>query len=157
MTVTTDEDRYVVCRADELGPGQRRIVNLGGRSIGVFNVGGRYYALYNRCPHKGAPLCEGIVTDGVEGPGRGRYELVKEGEIVRCPWHGWEFDITTGRSWFNPHRVRVRSYDVGVEKLPDRVDTYPVEVEAEMVVLYLGRRHRQPAAGSVGRTAAEEQ
>jgi nitrite reductase/ring-hydroxylating ferredoxin subunit len=141
------EDRSVVCRTRDLGPGQRRIVTVKGLSIGVFNVKGRYYALYNRCPHKGAPLCEGIVTSGVQGTVPGEYRLVKEDEIIRCPWHGWEFDITTGRSWFNPHRVRVRRYDVEVERLPDHVDTYPVEVEAEMVVLYL--RRRAPAAAAV--------
>jgi nitrite reductase (NADH) small subunit len=141
---------YVVCRASELRPGERRIVEVDGRSIGVFNVKGRYYALYNRCPHKGAPLCQGMVTDGVEGPGRGRYELVKEGEIVRCPWHGWEFDITTGRSWFNPHKVRVRRYDVEVARLPDHVDTFPVEVEREMVVVYLRRRDGRTATGGLG-------
>lgn len=140
-----------MCRASELPPGERRIVDVGGISIGVFNVKGTYYALFNRCPHKGAQLCLGIVTDGVEGPARGRYELVKEGEIVRCPWHGWEFDITSGRSWFNPHRVRVRRYDVEVERLPDHVDTFPVEVEQEMVVVYLGRRagERVTSGGTV--------
>lgn len=143
----TAEARHVVCKAAELPPGERRIVEVGGLSVGVFNVKGSYYALYNRCPHKAAPLCRGVITDGVEGPARGRYELVKEGEIVRCPWHGWEFDITSGRSWFNPHKVRVRRYQVEVERLPEHVDTFPVEVEEEMVVLYLGRRSRQSQTG----------
>jgi 3-phenylpropionate/trans-cinnamate dioxygenase ferredoxin subunit len=147
--VTAGDGRHVVCRTSELPPGERRIVEIGGRSIGVFNVKGTYYALYNRCPHKGAPLCRGIVTDGVRGPGRGRYERVREGEIVRCPWHGWEFDITSGRSWFNPHRVRVRKYDVEVERLPDHVDTFPIEVEQEMVVLYLTRRGAAEATGGM--------
>ena len=75
---------------------------------------------------------------------RGEYEVVREGEIVRCPWHGWEFDILSGRSWFNPHKLRVRTYDVVVEreiaKLPDHVDTFPVRVEDDVVVLYLGQR-----------------
>src|SRR5438034_6562404 len=110
------QNRYVVCRVDELRPGQRKIVEFDGLSIGVFNVKGGYYALYNRCPHKAAPLCLGLVTDGVNGPSRGEYEIVREGEIVRCPWHGWEFDILTGRSWFNPHKLRVRTYDVTVER-----------------------------------------
>ena len=45
----------------------------------------------------------------------GEYIWAREGEILRCPWHGWEFDITTGRSIFNPHRMRVRTYEVTVE------------------------------------------
>lgn len=134
---------YVVCRVEELPPGERKIVEVRGISIGVFNVKGRYYALYNRCPHKGAPLCLGRISDGVVSSGRGQYELVREGEILRCPWHGWEFDITTGRSWFNPHTLRVRSYDVAVERTPpmaDHVATFPVRVEEELVVLHLDRR-----------------
>lgn len=139
---------YVVCRVEELTPGARRIVEVRGISIGVFNVKGHYYALFNRCPHKGAPLCLGRVGDGVVSAERGQYELVHEGEILRCPWHGWEFDITTGRSWFNPHRLRVRSYDVAVERAPwmvDHVATFPVSVEEDLVVLYLHR----PRAGGV--------
>ena len=50
---------HVVGTTDEIGPGQRKIVEIDGRSIGVFNVGGRYYALRNQCPHAGARLCDG--------------------------------------------------------------------------------------------------
>lgn len=137
------DSRYVVCPAAELPPGERRIVDVEGLSIGVFNVDGSYYALYNRCPHRGAPLCRGVLTDGVDGHARGEYTLSKHGQILRCPWHGWEFDVTSGRSWFNPHRVRVRSYDVEVERLPDHVDAFPVTVEEEHVVLYLRRKARR--------------
>ena len=142
-------DRYVVCAANELPPGTRRIVTVGSRSIGVFNVGGRYYALRNVCPHQGAPLCEGPLT-GTALPGPpGTFRYGREGEILRCPWHGWEFDVTSGRSIFNPHAVRVRSYPVAVEAtvpLPDEVsvETYPVSVERKMVVLrgvMAGRSH----------------
>ncbi len=133
-------DRYVVCAADELAPGTRRIVTVGSRSIGVFNVGGRYYALRNVCPHQGAPLCQGTLT-GTTLPGPpGTFRYGKEGRILRCPWHGWEFDVTDGRSIFNPRAVRVRAYPVGVEATaphPDevRVETCPVRVERKMVVL----------------------
>jgi hypothetical protein len=50
----------VVARAEEIPPGERKIVEVGGRSIGVFNIAGRYYALRNRCPHQGGPLCTGL-------------------------------------------------------------------------------------------------
>ena len=142
--------RVVVCAAEELPPGTRRIVKVGARSIGVFNVGGRYYALRNVCPHQGAPLCRGPLT-GTTLPGPpGSYRYAREGEILRCPWHGWEFDVTNGRSIFNPHAVRVRRYPVAVETgsrprvdtdcLPVDVDgvkveTYRVGVERKMVVL----------------------
>ena len=130
--------RHVVCRVEELPPGQRRIVDVGGRTIGVFNVNGSYYALLNRCPHKAAPLCLGVLKGLVLGPEPYRYEIEREGEILRCPWHGWEFDVTNGRSIYNPHRVRVKSYDVRVEAAEDdpSVETFEVSVERQVVVLH---------------------
>ena len=67
-------------------------------------------------------------------------ELSRPGEIIRCPWHGWEFDITNGRSIFNPHRLRVRSYEVTVEPPEDddpSLTTYPVTVERGRVVVHV--------------------
>jgi 3-phenylpropionate/trans-cinnamate dioxygenase ferredoxin subunit len=127
----------VVGRVGEIPPGQRKIVELEGRSIGVFNVKGTFYALRNSCPHQAAPLCLGSVQGMTVAPRPGVYAYVREGEILRCPWHGWEFDLTTGRSIFNPHKVRVRAYPVTVE--PDEedpsVETYPVTVERGRVVV----------------------
>lgn len=54
-------ERYVVGRVSEVPPGARKIVEVAGRSIGVFNVNGQYFALRNRCPHQAAPLCLGAV------------------------------------------------------------------------------------------------
>ena len=131
--------RHVVCHVDELLPGQRKIVDVDGRSIGVFNVNGRFYALLSRCPHKAAPLCLGVLKGLVTGPEPYRYEIEREGEILRCPWHGWEFDITNGRSIFNPHRVRAKSYDVAVEAAEEdpSVETFPVAIERRVIVLLL--------------------
>jgi 3-phenylpropionate/trans-cinnamate dioxygenase ferredoxin subunit len=78
-----------------------------GRSIGVFNLGGDYHALRNVCPHQMAPLCLGKVTGTTAPAPPGEYRWERDGKIIRCPWHGWEFDITTGRSVFNPHKLRV--------------------------------------------------
>ena len=110
--------RHVVCYADELLPGERRIVELEGRSIGVFNVNNQFYAVRNRCPHKGAPLCKGMIKGLVTSTKPYEYNVTRDGEILRCPWHGWEFDLLTGKSVFNPHRLRVKSYDVSVEEWP---------------------------------------
>ena len=129
--------RHVVCRASELGPGERRIVEVDGLSIGVFNVKGSYYALYNRCPHRGAPVCQGKLIDFFTADEPYRIRVEREGEILRCPWHAWEFDVTNGRSVFNPHRVRVRSYEVSVEEPDPSLPTFPVTVEDRMVVLHL--------------------
>ena len=68
------------------------------------------------------------------------YVYAREGEIIKCPWHGWEFDIATGQSVFNPHRVRIQTYDVTVEDPADidpSIETYPVTVEGEIVVVHV--------------------
>lgn len=132
--------RYVVAQVSEIPPGSRRIVYpTGGVGIGIFNVGGSFYALKNSCPHMGAPLCEGMLTgttepqvdaDGSLGAVWGR-----DGEIIGCPWHHWEFDITTGRTLF-PSRNRVASYPVTIEQ----VESYEVEVEDGLVVVDLSRK-----------------
>ncbi len=139
--------RHVVARASELPPGERRIVEVNGRSIGVFNVHGHYYALRNSCPHQAAPLCLGAIKGMTMPSAPGEYIWAREGEILRCPWHGWEFDITTGRSIFNPHKTRVKAYEVTVEPDPapapetgvdaEAVETYPVTVEDGIVILHL--------------------
>src|ERR671927_2002486 len=130
--------KHVVAMVDEIPPGQRKIVEIEGRSIGIFNIAGTYYALRNRCPHQGAPLCLGTVT-GTTLPSRpGEYIWGRDGEILRCPWHGWEFDITNGKSIFNPHRMRVRTYEVTVEPDEDpAIETYPVTVEDGVIVLHV--------------------
>ena len=127
----------VVARADEIEPGQRKLVTVGGRSIGVFNVAGEYFALRNRCPHQGGPLCEGTQFAPLRATAPGDYERGADGEIIRCPWHGWEFDVRTGRSWFDPLRTRVRSYPAGVREL--EAETFPARREGAYVVVELGR------------------
>jgi 3-phenylpropionate/trans-cinnamate dioxygenase ferredoxin subunit len=132
-------ERCVLGRVSDFPAGTRRIVTVGGRSIGVFNIGGRFYALRNRCPHQGAPLCLGKVK-GTTLAGR-PYEYVygRDQEILQCPWHGWEFEIATGRTYFNPHRLCVKTYDVTVESLaPDDVtlETFEVTTDAGFVVLH---------------------
>ncbi len=130
--------RHAVCKISELPPGERRIVEVEGRSIGVFNINHAFYALRNVCPHQGGPLCLGRVKGTTSAARPLAYEYVKEGEIIVCPWHCWEFDIPTGRSVFNPHRMRVKTYPVTVEPEEDpSVETYPVTVERGLVVIHL--------------------
>ena len=132
---------------DEIPAGQRKIVEVAGRSIGVFNVGGEFFALRNRCPHQGGPLCLGPLGGFVSSSGPGEYTYSRQGEILRCPWHGWEFDIRTGQSWFDPAGVRVRRYSVtvegdeapgssaGLEQGPFVAEMYPISVEQRRVVV----------------------
>ena len=142
---------FPVCSVAELPVGARKIVQAGNKSVGVFNVNGKYYALRNSCPHQFAPLCLGNIT-GTTAPSKvGEYIWEKEGEILRCPWHGWEFEIPTGRSIFNPHKVRVKTYEVTVE-LPDgsrekqtlaadapdpAVETFAVTLEAGTIYIHV--------------------
>jgi nitrite reductase/ring-hydroxylating ferredoxin subunit len=135
---------HVVGTTDEIPPGGRTIVDIDGRSIGVFNVAGRYYALRNTCPHAGARLCEGTLSGLVTSSAPGEYTYERSEEILRCPWHGWEFDITTGRSWFDPARTRVRAYETTVEPDvagyrpgPYVAERYEVEVDREYVVVHV--------------------
>jgi nitrite reductase/ring-hydroxylating ferredoxin subunit len=140
--------KHVIGRVDEFPEGERRIVAIGLRSIGVFRAGGRFYALRNRCPHQGGPLCEGTVQPWVESRAPGEFRLREGRYRVACPWHNWEYDLETGESWFDPRGSRVRPYPVSVEpgdeivRGPYTAETFPVAVEGEHVVVDLpgGRR-----------------
>lgn len=111
---TTSQGRYVVAHADELAVGQRKIITVNGREIGIFNVDGTYYALRNRCPHRGAPLCRGRTSSLAISTEVGQVERIRHGEILKCPWHLWDFDLTTGQAIHDPQQ-RVRAYQVVVE------------------------------------------
>ncbi len=114
--------KHIVCPVSDMPIGTRKIIKIGSRSIGVFNVDNHFYALLNLCPHQGANLCEGPVggtnlpTDGYQ------YIYANEGKVLRCSRHGWEFDITTGKNFDDPTIC---------------AKTYPVTVEENNVVLSL--------------------
>jgi 3-phenylpropionate/trans-cinnamate dioxygenase ferredoxin subunit len=143
--------KYVVARVDDVPPGGRKIVEAAGRSIGIFNLGGAFYALRNRCPHQGGPLCEGRLWASLTARVPGEFQMSTENEILTCGWHGWEFDIRTGQSWCEPERLRVRAYEVTVEpgaalvadepdasgrvKGPYVAETYPVTTEGQYLVV----------------------
>ncbi len=86
----------VACSLDELPPGSRRIVKIQGREIGLFNVDGRIYAVRNSCPHRAAPLGLGRLSGTTLPSSPYEYRYGREGLVLRCPWHGWEFDLVTG-------------------------------------------------------------
>jgi nitrite reductase/ring-hydroxylating ferredoxin subunit len=145
--------RHVVARVDELADGERKIVDVEGRSIGVFRVGEQYFAVRNVCPHQAGPLCRGHTTGLLESSAPGEFRYSRRGEMLRCPWHGWEFDIRTGQSWVDPARLRVRAYRTSVESGRDLLDdepaagdrvpgpytaeTYTVSVDEDYVVVEL--------------------
>ena len=112
--MASEGNEIVVGPADSIPVGGVKLLPIGRYGVGVYNVGGTLHALANYCPHRGGPLCRGTLT-GMTEPGERPYEVrwVREGEIVRCPWHGWEFDVATGESVSGPTR-RVRSYPVAI-------------------------------------------
>ena len=100
--------------ADAPAQGERRMVELGGHRIGLFRVGDELYALADRCPHRGAPLCSsGRVATSIELRD-GRPALGEADTLVRCPWHKWDFEIATGQCAVDA-RLRVRRYRVRID------------------------------------------
>jgi 3-phenylpropionate/trans-cinnamate dioxygenase ferredoxin component len=91
-----------VCPVDELPPGEVKIVRAGELAIGVFNLGGEYYAIEDRCSHDDGPLAEG--------------DFDPERAVVICPRHGSEFDLRTGRPLSLPAYIPVDTYEVVVEE-----------------------------------------
>jgi NAD(P)H-dependent nitrite reductase small subunit len=91
---------YVVGKIDDIPPGTAIAVTAGPRTIAVFRVGDRFFALSNVCPHKGAALCDG--------------EVLISDAIVRCPWHHWNWRLADGTLESDP-RQRVRTYEVAVD------------------------------------------
>jgi nitrite reductase/ring-hydroxylating ferredoxin subunit len=132
--------RFVVSRLQDFPPDSRRVVRVGGREIGVFRHRDRFYAVRNRCPHQGGPLCSGRVSQRLVVPESGRVELADGTPLLVCPWHGWQYDLASGES-YAPGDPNARSYPVSVEpggelaKGPYVVETFPVTVEEEYVVL----------------------
>lgn len=115
MGTTMAKKRFPLCPTDEFGPGERRLFQVEDKEIGLFNLAGEFYALLNYCPHYGGALCEGPVT-GTTLPTRAfRYEYGHAGAILRCAWHGWEFEIASGRCLVD-ERLRARRYEVQVEE-----------------------------------------
>lgn len=144
--------RHVVCPVGELPDGERRIVNIGRRSIGVFHVGDRFYAVRNRCPHQGGPLCVGHILGDAVADVPGAAAVSYNPLRIACPWHGWEYDLATGQSFLGPSDPGVKSYGVALEpggalvaemedqqvKLvpgPYTAETFEVKVEDDYVVL----------------------
>jgi nitrite reductase/ring-hydroxylating ferredoxin subunit len=94
-----------VASTSEVTPGQCRVVEAEGKTLALSNVDGTFYAIDNTCIHQGGPLGEGSL----------------QGNTVTCPWHAWEYDVTTGKNTMNP--------SMGVGSYPVKVDGDNVLVE----------------------------
>ena len=82
----------------DIPPGRARACTVGDKVLAVANLDGSFYAIDNTCVHRGGPLAEGAL----------------DGQSVICPWHGWQFDVTTGECTTNP-AVKAGCYEVTVE------------------------------------------
>ncbi|WML50919.1 Rieske (2Fe-2S) protein [Neobacillus sp. PS3-12] len=111
----------LVGKTSEIPEGEKKIITANGKSIGVYNIGGEFFAIRNTCPHQGAALCSGITTAFIDSSGPGNFTYQREGEIARCPWHQWEFDIKTGCMIVDPKK-RTKSYEVTVERFDVSVE-----------------------------------
>src|SRR6266403_415670 len=145
--------RHIVARTTEIPPGGNKVVAVDGRDIVVFHVNGEFFALLNRCPHEGAPLDKAACVARLTSPEPGVYQRSRVGELLRCAWHGWEFDMRNGQSYFDPKRFKIRSFPVAVEsgekvakelekeledglaKGPYVAETFPVHVEDSYVII----------------------
>ena len=107
-------EKTLVCRAEEVNAGAPKIVKIRSMSVGLFRLGDEIHALLNVCPHKGAPLCEGPQCGTTATVDDAEFVYVRENEIVRCAWHGWEFDIRSGAHLVDPE-VKARTLPVSVE------------------------------------------
>lgn len=114
-----------VATVDELQAEPRKIVNVDGQEIGIFRVDGRYYAVFNHCPHWGAPICRGRVTGRVVCDDEGKVTYDHDAPTLRCPWHHWEFDLETGRA---------------VAPIPQRLKVYPVRVAGGEIQIDTGKK-----------------
>jgi nitrite reductase (NADH) small subunit len=99
--------KHLIATPDELVPGARKLVRIGAREIGVFNVNGHIKAVLNVCPHELAPVCLGRVRGTAAASAPGQFVWAREGEILCCPWHGWEFDLNNGHCLTDARRLKV--------------------------------------------------
>lgn len=104
--------RRPVANVSDVPPGRRKIVEVDGQSIGIFNLGDEFRAVLNICPHELAPVCRGHLR-GTTLPSQPN-ELIwgRSGEILACPWHGWEFDLRTGEGLVDKRKLRILPLEV---------------------------------------------
>jgi nitrite reductase/ring-hydroxylating ferredoxin subunit len=133
--------RHLVAALRDFPAGERRVLSVRGREIVVLNHDGEFFALLNRCPHEGGRLACGKLVGLVQSNEPGEYRYSRRGELLKCPWHGWEFDIRTGQSLCDPSTIKARSYPVIVEagsqiaKGPYTLEKFEVSIEQDYIVV----------------------
>lgn len=105
--------KHAVAKAGEVQPGQCKLVTIDSKEIGVFFVDGEHRAYRNVCPHAGAPLCAGYGKKADLPADVHEYFAGRDEHSVRCPWHGWEFDLKDGEHAMSS--LKLKSYEVSLE------------------------------------------
>ena len=108
------KQRHIVASVKDIPPGTRKVVTVNGRDIVILNIKGELFGILDRCPHNGGSLCKGTLTRRISSPEPGVYDTPGNPELLRCPWHGWQYDVRTGQSWCEPERARTITYPVRV-------------------------------------------
>jgi nitrite reductase/ring-hydroxylating ferredoxin subunit len=117
VTDTNLRADVLVGPSQDIAEGDGVLVRLDdGREVGVFRVRGRLVAYENRCAHQGGPVCTGVILGRCEqvlAPDKTVLrEVLNEDELhLVCPWHGWEYDLSTGECAAN-RRYRLRTVEV---------------------------------------------
>jgi nitrite reductase/ring-hydroxylating ferredoxin subunit len=158
--------KHIVAKAADIAEGEKMLVEIDGRPIGIFRVDGRFYALLNRCPHLGGPLCKGDLVHEVASTVPGEIRFDASQTYVTCPWHNWEFDIRTGQSYWNPNGMRARPFPINVEsgkaleaaieqgqvervEGPFKAETIQVDIEDDYVVVTMRQTPPRPATAAI--------
>ena len=135
--------RHVVASVDSFSDREVRSVEVAGKSLCLLRLGDEFFALADRCPHGGAKLSGGRISNAVESDGPGEYRLCRRDEMLKCPWHGWEYDVRTGQSWSDPKTTRTRAFAAEtldgdeLAKGPYVAETVTVDVEGSYLVVEL--------------------
>ncbi|QPC95196.1 Rieske 2Fe-2S domain-containing protein [Mesorhizobium sp. INR15] len=114
MPVATAPARTFACKVSEVAIGHPRIVTFGRMSVGIFLLNDGYAALLNICPHRAGQLCQGPICGTTKRTDRAEFIYERAGELIRCAWHGWEFEIRTGKCLVD-ERLKARTFAVHVD------------------------------------------
>ena len=106
---------HLVATLDQLDEAKPKLVAVAGRSIGVIRSNGNIYAVRNLCPHKRAPVCQGTVKGTMLPSDPNTFMFGLEDQVLQCPWHGWEFDLNTGRTLCGHANKKLTFYPVIVK------------------------------------------
>jgi len=94
---------------DDFPMKRMRVLDIGARQVGIVRWGDRIFAVHNLCSHQGGPVCHGVLSGRLTSPRPGELTLDDSSPTLACPWHGWEFDLSTGTALLDK-KLRIRTF-----------------------------------------------